>query len=49
MLTIGNPGKGISVNIDEADILLGNKGLLIDNNIDFVKKNPLVQWYMLGR
>lgn len=35
------PGKGISVNIDEADILLGNKGLLIDNNIDFVEEEPI--------
>ena len=35
------PGKGISVNIDEADILLGNKGLLIDNNIDFVEEESI--------
>lgn len=35
------PGKGIFVNIDEADILLGNKGLLIDNNIDFVEEESI--------
>lgn len=35
------PGKGISVNIDNANILLGNKSLLEENNITVTEENSI--------